>query len=73
MFKISCWGKRSDPLERTIRYRPRCFSFLICIFVLTGYGRDDGCTPVDVKVTDLDGHEVDMSKGSLYAASQGTR
>ncbi len=72
MFKIS-WGKRSDPLERRFVIVPDVYSLFDLYFVLTGYGRDDGCTPVDVKVTDLDGHEVDMSKGSLYAASQGTR
>jgi len=41
-------------------------------FVITGYGKDDGCTPVDVKVTNLDGDEIDMTKGILEAISNGT-
>jgi len=45
---------------------------LYLIFILTGYGRDDGVSPVDIKVTDLDGEEIDMKKGLAHAAANGT-
>jgi hypothetical protein len=71
MYKIS-WGQRSDKYHRTFLIVPDVHALFDVWFVITGYGRDDGCTPVDVRVTNLDGYEVDMTKGLSEAASAGT-
>ena len=62
MYKIS-WARRSDRFHRTFLLVPDVRALFDVYFVVTGYGRDDGCTPIDVKVTDLDGVDVDMTRG----------
>lgn len=71
MYKIS-WGRKSDKYHRTFLLVPDVHALFDVWFVVTGYGRDDGCTPIDVIVTNLDGDEVDMKKGLSEAASHGT-
>jgi len=71
MYKIS-WGRTSDKHHRTFVIVPDVYALFDVYFVITGYGRDDGCAPVDITVTNLDGHEVDMTKGLPEAASIGT-
>jgi hypothetical protein len=71
MYKIS-WGKKSDKYHRTFLIVPDVHALFDVYFVVTGYGRNDGCTPVDVTVTNLDGHEIDMTNGLAEAASSGT-
>lgn len=69
MFKIT-WGKSSDEFDRVYIIAPDAKSLFAIWFVITGYGRNDGCTPVNVRVTNLDGVEVDMSRGLACAASR---
>lgn len=71
MFKIS-WARKGDKYHRTFLLVPDVHALFDVYFVITGYGRDDGCSPVDIRVTNLDGHEVDMSKGLADVAPQGT-
>jgi hypothetical protein len=71
MFKIS-FGRKNDKFHTTFLLVPDVQALFNVYFVITGYGRDDGCTPVDVKVTNLDGDEIDMTKGLINVASRGT-
>lgn len=71
MYKIA-WGRRSDKYHKTFLVVPDVHALFDVYFVITGYGRDDGCTPVDVVVTNLDGCEIDMTKGIAHAAAWGT-
>lgn len=71
MYKIS-WARRSDKFKRTFVLVADVHALFDAYFIITGYGRDDGSTPVDVKVTNLNGDDVDMSRGLPDAASFGT-
>lgn len=72
MFKIT-WGKRSDRFSRSCIICPDVEALFDAWFVITGYGRDDGCTPINVEVSNLDGVLIDMTKGLADAAGRGTR
>jgi len=71
MYKIT-WSKSSDPFHITYILVPDAYALFSAYFVITGYGRNDGCSPINIKVTNLDGYEIDMSKGLANAASSGT-
>lgn len=71
MYKIS-WARKSDRFARQFVLAPDVHALLAIHWIITGYGRNDGASPVDIKVTDLDGNEVDMTKGLADAAGQGT-
>jgi len=71
MFKIS-WARKSDRFHRTFIVVPCVRALFDAYHIITGYGRDDGCVPIDIKVTNLDGEEVDMTNGLAEAASMGT-
>lgn len=71
MYKIS-WARASDKFHRVFVVVPDVHSLFDLYFVLTGYGRRDGCVPIDIQVTNLDGHAVDMTQGLAAAASAGT-
>ena len=71
MFKIS-WARPTDKYHRVFIIVPDVRTLFDTYWVITGYGRRDGMTPVDVQVTNLDGHSVDMSQGLAAAASVGT-
>lgn len=70
MYKISwskpCSGSRAFILVSDVH------ALFDAYWVITGYGRRDGLTPIDIVVTNLDGDVVDMSKGLAAAASYGT-
>jgi hypothetical protein len=71
MFKVS-WARRSDKFAVTFVLLPDVRALFDFYHILTGYGRDDGCSPIDIKVTNLDGDEIDMSKGLADVAGWGT-
>lgn len=71
MFKIS-WGRKSDKFHQTFVIVPDAHALSEAWHIITGYGRNDGLAPHCVKVTNLDGHEIDMSKGLPNAAAMGT-
>lgn len=71
MFKIE-WGRISDPYAKTFIIVPDAHALFEVYHILEGYGRQDGSIPVSIKVTNLDGHLVDMSHGLAHASSQGT-
>lgn len=71
MYKIS-WGRKNDKFYQTFLVVQDVHTLFEIYHVITGYGRDDGCVPVNVLVTNLDGFEVDMSKGLAAVASCGT-
>lgn len=71
MFKVS-WVRRNDGFHRVFVLVPDVHTLFELYFVLTGYGRGDGCTPEDIVVTDLDGEVVDMTKGLADVAGRGT-
>jgi hypothetical protein len=70
MFKIS-WNKPCSG-GRTFVLVPDVHALFDAYWVITGYGRRDGCTPIEIVVTNLDGDVIDMSKGAANAASYGT-
>lgn len=70
MFKIS-WTK-SYQSGRAFVLVPDAQALFDAYWVVTGYGRSDGCTPIDIVVTNLDGYVIDMSKGVAHAAGYGT-
>lgn len=72
MYKIS-WGQKSDRFLRVFCIVPNVDVLFDLYHILTGYGRNDGPTPVDIEVTNLDGHVIDMSKGLADAAIYGSR
>lgn len=71
MYKIS-WARRSDKFSRTFILCPCVYSLFTTYHILTGYGNNDGASPIDIKVTNLNGDEIDMTKGLADAAGQGT-
>ncbi len=71
MYQIS-WARKSDKFARTFVIIPNVHVLFEVYHIVTGYGRDDGSSPLDIKVTNLDGDEVDMSKGLADAAAYGT-
>jgi hypothetical protein len=71
MYKIS-WGRASDLHVRAFILVPDVHTLFDAYWVITGYGRQDGMTPLEIRVTNLDGAEVDMTKGAAAAASMGT-
>lgn len=71
MYKIS-WARKSDKFHRTFLIVPDVHALFDVYHIVTGYGLNDGCTPIDIKVTNLDGYEIDMTKGLAEAASSGT-
>ena len=71
MFKIS-WARESDPYRVTFILVPDVRALFDAYFVITRYGRKDGCKPINVTVTNLDGDVIDMTKGLNHAASFGT-
>jgi hypothetical protein len=71
MFRIS-WVRKSDKFHKTFVIVPDVYSLFEAYFVITRYGGDDGCSPTEVIVTNLDGVVVDMSLGMAAVASMGT-
>lgn len=71
MYKIS-WARKNDKFHKTFVIVPDVYALFSVYHVVTGYGRNDGSSPVDIVVTNLSGHVVDMSKGLADAAGQGT-
>lgn len=71
MYKIS-WARKNDKFHRTFVIVPDVYALFETYFIINGYGVNDGCAPIDIKVTNLDGDVVDMSKGLADAAGQGT-
>jgi hypothetical protein len=71
MYKIS-WARPGDRFYRTFVVVPDVNSLFDVYHLITGYGRNDGCAPVDVIATNLDGHEIDMTAGLSQAAAYGT-
>lgn len=66
MFKLS-WGRSSDPFRITTILLPDVHSLFDAYYVVTGYGRNDGLRPVNIRATNLDGEEVDVTKGLAAA------
>ena len=71
MFKIS-WATASDPHKRTFILVPNPQALFDAYWAVSGYGREDGCKPVDIKASNLDGDPVDMKEGMAAAAWKGT-
>lgn len=71
MYKIS-WGRKSDIFHKTYIIVPDVHSLFETHFIISGYGRDDGCTPANIVVTNLDGVVIDITKGLANAASHCT-
>jgi hypothetical protein len=71
MYKLS-WARINDRFHRTFVVVPDVHALFELYHVVQGYGMEDGCVPVEVKVTNLDGDEVDMTKGLAEVAGQGT-
>lgn len=71
MYKIT-WTRSSDKYHKTFLLVPDVYALFEVYFIITGYGRNDGCTPVEIVVTNLNGDVLDMSKGLPYVASRGT-
>lgn len=71
MFKIS-WGRKNDKFHQTFILVPDVHSLFEIYHIINGYGTNDGITPTDIKVTNLDGEEIDMKNGLANAASYGT-
>ena len=62
MYKIT-WSRQNDIWHKTYVLVPDAKTLFEAYFIITGYGRGDGCTPTKVTVTTLDGVIVDMTKG----------
>jgi hypothetical protein len=71
MYKIT-WGMESDKFQTNFILCPDYQSVFNAWWIITGYGRRDRLTPVDVVVSDLEGNVVDMTKGIHSVASYGT-
>lgn len=71
MFKIS-WGRWSDPACRKFLLAPDVYAPFEAYAIIRGYHGQDGMSPVDIVVTDLDGNSVDMTKGLPSVAALGT-
>jgi hypothetical protein len=71
MYKVS-WARSSDPHGQYFVLCPDVWALYAFYHVLTNYGAKDGCIPVRIKVTNLDGDAVDVSKGLADAAGQGS-
>ena len=71
MYKIS-WVRKSDKFHRTFVIVPDVYALFEIYHIITGYGRGDGISPQNVKVTNLEGDIVDMTKGLPNAASYGS-
>lgn len=71
MYKIS-WNKKSDKFYEMFVIVPNVDALYEAWWIITGYGREDGAKPGQVTVTNLDGEEIDMSKGKADAACYGT-
>ena len=69
-YKIT-WGRKTDRHHKTTILVSGIDDLFEAYFIITGYGRADGVTPIEVKVTNLDGVEIDMSKGYKNVPTQG--
>lgn len=69
MFKV-CWNWGDG--QHCFALVPDVYAAYALYWVITGYGRADGCTPHRVWVTDLDGHTIDTTQGVRGAANYGT-
>lgn len=54
---------------------PDAESCMATWYMLTGYGRDDGSAPTDIRVTNLDGDLIEPKRGlaEMYAMGTYTR
>lgn len=71
MYKIT-WGRKSDKFHKTFIIIPDCYALFETYSIISSYGKNDGYSPIDIKVTNLDGQTLDMSKGIGEIASIGT-
>lgn len=71
MYKIS-WAKKSDKFSIKFILVPDVHTLFDIYHIITGYGRKDGCVPIDIKVTNLNGEVIDMSKGLNHVAGYGS-
>lgn len=71
MYKISWEEKTGDRAFKFVLV-PDVETLFSMYHILTGYGRGDGCTPVNIQCTNLDGVAVDMKSGMQDAAAFGT-
>jgi hypothetical protein len=72
VFKVS-WGTIVDVFDTSLVIVPDANSLFNLYHVLRGYGEFDGCVPANIRVTNLDGIPIDMSKGQSAVAALGTR
>ena len=68
MFKLA-WSEHEDPNKRKFVLVPDAETLFDLYWVFTGYGRGDGCAPMDIKASNLDGDLIDMQQGlaDVYA------
>lgn len=71
MYKIT-WGMKSDKFQTNFILCPDYKSVFNAWWIITGYGRADGSTPVNIVVSDLEGNVIDMTKGTSSVATYGT-
>jgi hypothetical protein len=62
MFRVS-WAMVGDPKKRHYVLAENRKTVFLIVFSFEGYGRNDGCKPIDIKVHDIEGRELNVNSG----------
>lgn len=62
MFRIS-WATVGDSKKRHYVLTENRETVFAAVFTLEGYGVNDGCKPIDIKVHDIEGRELNVKNG----------